>query len=95
MKTTIELDSALLQAAKQRALDTNTSLKNVLEQALRQLLRPTDGVSLPIRTITFGKKTAPWPLTSEKMRTHAYLEHSEEYLKKRFGLAPSNRVHSK
>jgi hypothetical protein len=95
MKTTIELDSALLQAAKQRALDTNTSLKNVLEQALRQLLRPTDGVSLPIRTIAFGKKTTPWPLNAEKMRSHAYAEQSEEYLNKRLGLVPSNRSNSK
>jgi hypothetical protein len=95
MKTTVELDSALLQAAKQRALDTNTSLKHVLEQALRQLLRPTESVSLPIRTITFGKTTAPWPLTDAKMRAHAYAEQTEEYLNKRLGLQPSRKVGSK
>jgi hypothetical protein len=95
MKTTVELDSILLQAAKQRALDTNTSLKQVLEQALRQLLRPAEVVSLPIRTITFGKTTAPWPLTDVKMRSHAYAEQSEEYLNKRVGFVPSRNAGSK
>jgi hypothetical protein len=95
MKTTIELDSALLQAAKQRALDTNTSLKNVLELALRQLLRPVESVSPPIRTITFGKTTSSWPLNDAKMRAHAYPEQSEEYLNKRLGAAPSRKVGSK
>jgi hypothetical protein len=74
MKTTIELDSALLQAAKQRALDNNTSLKQVMEQALRQLLRPAETVSVPIRSMTFGNTGAAWPFTSEKMRAHAYPE---------------------
>jgi hypothetical protein len=95
MKTTVELDSTLLQAAKQRALDTNTSLKHVLEQALRQLLRPADGISIPIRTITFGKTTAPWPLADTKMRSHAYAEQSEEYLNKRVGFIPSRNAGSK
>ncbi len=94
MKTTIELDSTLLQAAKQRALDTNTSLKQVLEQALRQLLRPAEPVSLPIRTITFGKTTAAWPLTSEKMRVEAYPKQTAEYLDKRLGFDPANKAHS-
>jgi hypothetical protein len=95
MKTTVELDSTLLQAAKQRALDTNTSLKQVLEQALKQLLRPAEGISLPIRTITFGKTRAPWHLTDSKMRSHAYTEQSEEYLNKRVGFVPSRNAGSK
>jgi hypothetical protein len=95
MKTTIELDNSLLQAAKQRALDTNTSLKHVMEQALRQLLRPTDDVSLPIRTITFGKSSAPWPLSLEKMRAHAYAEESSDYLNKRLGFIPSIKTGKK
>jgi hypothetical protein len=85
MKTTIELDSALLQAAKQRALDTNSSLKQVIEQALRQLLGPANAISVPIRTMTFGNADATWPFTSAKMRAHAYPERSGDDLKTRLG----------
>jgi hypothetical protein len=85
MKTTIELDSELLQAAKQRALDSNTSLKHVIEQALRQLLRPTAQMSVPIRTIVHGAHGDPWPLALEKMRSAAYPKENSEYWNKRMG----------
>jgi Bacterial antitoxin of type II TA system, VapB len=72
MKTTINLDDQLLQAAKQRALDTNTSLKDIMEQALRQFLRPTIAMGVPIRTITFGNAGDAWPLSPEQLRSAAY-----------------------
>jgi hypothetical protein len=74
IKTTVNLDSQLLQAAKQRALDTNTSLKDVLEQALRQLLRPCMSVGVPIRTVTFGSAGDPWTITPQQLRSAAYTE---------------------
>jgi Bacterial antitoxin of type II TA system, VapB len=38
MKTTIEINDALLKRAKQLALERNTTLRTVLEAALRQFL---------------------------------------------------------
>jgi hypothetical protein len=39
MKTTVELPEDLLLKAKRRALETRTTLRNILERALRQELR--------------------------------------------------------
>jgi hypothetical protein len=92
MKTTIELDSALLQAAKQRALDTNSSLKQVMEQALRQLLRPAAELTVPIRTITFGTPSDSWPLSKAKMRDAAYPDQTTEHWIKLLELEPSDKT---
>ncbi len=89
MKTTINLDDQLLQAAKQRALDTNTSLKDVMEQALRQLLRPTIPTGVPIRTITFGNASEAWPLSPEQLRSAAYPDKNADQWNKEMGLEPS------
>jgi len=40
MKTTIELPDDLLLEAKQKALETRTTLRVILERALRRELRP-------------------------------------------------------
>jgi Bacterial antitoxin of type II TA system, VapB len=95
MKTTINLDDQLLQAAKQRALDTNTSLKDVMEQALRQLLRPTMAVGVPIRTITFGKTGDAWTISPEQLRSAAYPEQNTVQWNKRMGLNPSDAIDTK
>ncbi len=39
MKTTVELDDELLRRSKQRALEEGSSLKSLIEEGLRQLLR--------------------------------------------------------
>jgi hypothetical protein len=39
MKTTVELPEDLLLEAKRKALETRTTLRNILERALRQELR--------------------------------------------------------
>ncbi len=95
MKTTINLDSQLLQAAKQRALDTNTSLKEVMEQALRLLLQPTPSIGVPIRTITFGKAGDPWSLLPEQMRSAAYPDTDTLQWNKRMGLGPTDVIGTK
>jgi len=43
MKTTVELPEDLLLEAKQKALETRTTLRVILERALRQGLKPAGG----------------------------------------------------
>jgi hypothetical protein len=43
MKTTVELPEDLLLAAKRKALETRTTLRDILERGLRQELRRTGG----------------------------------------------------
>ena len=40
MKTTLNLNDAILKAAKRRAIEENLTLTRVLEDALHQYLRP-------------------------------------------------------
>jgi hypothetical protein len=40
MRTTLDLDSGLLRAAKRRAAETGRTLTSVLEEALRRYLQP-------------------------------------------------------
>ena len=54
MKTTIDLDDKLLLAAKQCALDGGTTLRQVIEAALTQWLRPVQQVQVPIRTLVYA-----------------------------------------
>lgn len=41
MKTTVELPEDLLLEAKRKALETRTTLRDILERALRRELRPS------------------------------------------------------
>jgi hypothetical protein len=43
MKTTVELPEGLLLEAKRRALETRTTLREILERALRRELREAGG----------------------------------------------------
>ena len=56
MRTTIRLDDALLAEAKQRALQTGTTLTAVIESALRDALRGDDDDQprAPFQMSTFG-----------------------------------------
>ena len=68
MKTTIDISDELLLAAKQEALNRGTSLKQVLELALTQLLKPKQVKYIPIKTIVFpalGTKKQPFPSNEE------------------------------
>lgn len=74
MKTTIDISDELLLAAKQEALNRGTSLKQVLEQALTQLLKPQRAKYAPIKTIVFpppGTKTRAFP-SNEAMWVDVY-----------------------
>ncbi len=54
MRTTLDLDDALIKAAKQRAVREGITLTRLLELALRQFLRtkrsPTPGFRLELHT---------------------------------------------
>jgi hypothetical protein len=57
MKTTIEIEDALLKQAKQLAVEHNLSLKAVVELALRRFLEETNqqpGTPFKLRDHTFG-----------------------------------------
>lgn len=41
MRTTLDLDSGLLRAAKRRAAETGRTLTSILEEALRRYLQPS------------------------------------------------------
>lgn len=55
MKTTVEIDDELFRQAKVRAAQEGTSLRSVVEEALRALLaereRPSHGYRLPDRSV--------------------------------------------
>lgn len=68
MKTTIDISDELLLAAKQEALNRGTSLKQVLELALTQLLKPKQAKYVAIKTIVYpapGTKKQPFPSNEE------------------------------
>jgi hypothetical protein len=57
MKTTVELPDALLMAAKKRAIEDRTTLRAILEHALRRELKerrhpPAAGAGRRIRWVT-------------------------------------------
>lgn len=91
MKTTLDIDDQLLLAAKQRALDTGSTLRQVVESALSQLLKPRPAGAVPIRTVVFepaqhGVSDA-MPTPSE-LNESAFDMNSRRYWKKRFGFVP-------
>jgi len=64
MKTTIELPDDLLMAARRKALETNATLREVVERALRRELRPENGRDKGarprrVRFVTGGKGLPP------------------------------------
>ncbi len=89
MKTTLEIEDQLLQAAKQRALDTNSTLKQVVETALTALLKPTLRVATPIETVVFSPVSEVAAVAVKP--TMAHREHdmnSKAYWQKRFDFVP-------
>ena len=55
MRTTINLDDDLLAEAKRRALNKKTTLRAVIEEALRAaLLQPESPGGRPFQLVTFG-----------------------------------------
>jgi hypothetical protein len=89
MKTTLDIEDQLLLAAKQRALDTNSTLKQVVETALAEMLKPTLHVATPIDTIVFSSVSQGQEQSTAPIAPHR--EHdinSKAYWQKRFDFVP-------
>jgi len=98
MKTTIEISDELLRRAKQAALERDTTLRAIVEEALERALGGPAADAAPLRTVT-------WPPPAARKRTHSSDEvlaaiarerdravEDPRYLSKRFGLSvPSGR----
>jgi hypothetical protein len=69
MRTTIDLDQALLRQARKRALESHRTLSQVMEEAMRRFLRePTKAVRQPFRLITGGNADGHAPTWDEIKR---------------------------
>lgn len=78
MKTTVELPDELLIAAKKRAAETRTSLRAILERALRRELIEQSESSRPkkrprIRWVTFPGGLSPDLDVSDRAAMHDWL----------------------
>jgi hypothetical protein len=58
MKTTLDIDDALLQRAKTRALERGTTLRAVVEEALQRSLGSTAPVHAPLKLVTWPASPA-------------------------------------
>lgn len=90
MKTTLEIDDQLLKAAKQRALDSGTTLREIVELALVQWLKPRMNKPGPVKTVVHrpaaGRRLQAPP--ASVIDTVAYDMDSARYWEKRFGYLP-------
>lgn len=93
MKTTLDIDDALLLAAKQRALDTGGTLRQVVEDALAAHLTLHKPAPTPIKTLVWPPRDSE-PLemidfSAEQLRDLAYAhEEDPAWWLKRFGFIP-------
>lgn len=61
MRTTLDLDDALVRKAKGRAADEGTTLTALIEQALRRYLAPAAPTGKPFRLKLLTKRGHPVP----------------------------------
>jgi hypothetical protein len=61
MRTTLDLDDALVRSAKRRAADDGSTLTAVIEQALREFLAPRRSGGKPFRLRLLTKRGRPVP----------------------------------
>lgn len=59
MRTTLILEDQLLKRAKQRAVAQNSTLSDLVNQALREMLSRPREEAAPFSMITFGDPSAP------------------------------------
>ena len=70
MRTTIILDDELATKAKQLAAQDHRTLSDVINQALRDMIKPTRRVqeaAPAYRALTFGDPTHPVPMEPEDL----------------------------
>ncbi len=68
MRTTLVLDDRLVREAKRRAADTGTTLSEVVNDALREALRPNPRTVVPFEMITYGDPSEPFHLTPQDIK---------------------------
>lgn len=69
MRTTIDLDQALLRQARKRALESHRTLSQVMEEAVRRFLRQPEATKrAPFTLITSGLPTGTAPTWDEIKR---------------------------
>ncbi|MFN8520926.1 MAG: type II toxin-antitoxin system VapB family antitoxin [Chloroflexota bacterium] len=69
MRTTLVLDDRLVREAKRRAADTGSTLSDVVNDALREALRPAPEATVPpFRMITYGDPDEVFQLTPEAIK---------------------------
>jgi hypothetical protein len=68
MKTTLDIDDALLRRAKARALERGTTLRAVVEEALQRSLGSPAPVHAPLKLIT-------WPASPASPASRVSEEH--------------------
>jgi hypothetical protein len=86
MKTTLELDPELLKRAKQKALDSGTTFKSVVEDALQLYLGNSTKVPVPLITVVYGD---PAQTTNQFAIPSGEVDLSQDdYWQKRFGFLP-------
>ncbi len=68
MRTTLVLDDRLVREAKRRAADTGTTLSEVVNDALREALRPTPRPAVTFEMITYGDPNESFDLTPEAIK---------------------------
>jgi Arc/MetJ family transcription regulator len=93
MKTTIEIADELLLRAKQAALERNTTLRAIVEEALQRALGQAPASVPALRTITWGSTgRGSRVLEANTVRDAIAAEragpHDDEYWRKRFGFVP-------
>lgn len=95
MKTTLEISDELLLRAKQAALERGTTLRAIVEEALRRSLGPVVAEAPPLRTITWpdtgrraGAATAKAVDSFVADQRDGRLD-DPDYWQKRFGFVPS------
>ncbi len=92
MKTTLDIDDQLLLAAKQRALDTGATLRQVVETALATHLKLHQAIPTPIKTLVYppreGLPLKAFDFSPEKLHELAYEHDDPAWWLKRFGFIP-------
>jgi hypothetical protein len=81
MKTTVELPDALLRAAKRKALENRTTLRAILERALRQELKSPARATRPrkIRCVTSPGGLPPGVELSDRSKMWEWMENSRAH----------------
>jgi hypothetical protein len=74
MKTTVDINDALLEEAKRRAEVERTTLRALIEEGLRRLLSEREGGEpFSLRRVTFGGQgVSPEATSWDEVRRRAY-----------------------